>query len=66
MASPGRPHAEGARYTVRRYPEQPPTAAESAEVPRRLRLEPRDIARLTGPCPRRPGARRRRRGGVGR
>ncbi|MFH9420902.1 arsenate reductase family protein [Streptomyces sp. NPDC017529] len=37
--------AEGARYTVRRYLEQPPTAAELREVLARLGLEPWDITR---------------------
>ncbi|MFH8343892.1 arsenate reductase family protein [Streptomyces sp. NPDC018045] len=37
--------AEGAHYTVRRYLEQPPTAAELREVLERLGLEPWDITR---------------------
>ncbi|MEU2787563.1 arsenate reductase family protein [Streptomyces sp. NPDC007100] len=37
--------AEGAHYTVRRYLEQPPTAAELREVLARLGLEPWDITR---------------------
>ncbi|WP_461031391.1 ArsC/Spx/MgsR family protein [Streptomyces mayteni] len=41
--------AEGARYTVRRYLEQPPTIAELAEVLGRLGLEPWDITRLAEP-----------------
>ncbi|MFD7661386.1 arsenate reductase family protein [Streptomyces sp. NPDC059788] len=36
---------EGARYTVRRYLEQPPTAAELRDVLDRLGLEPWDITR---------------------
>ncbi|WP_030674966.1 arsenate reductase family protein [Streptomyces rimosus] len=36
---------EGAQYTVRRYLEQPPTAAELREVLGRLGLEPWDITR---------------------
>ncbi|OKI04662.1 arsenate reductase [Streptomyces sp. CB02923] len=36
---------EGAQYTVRRYLEQPPSAAELREVLDRLRLEPWDITR---------------------
>ncbi|GAA4548244.1 arsenate reductase family protein [Amycolatopsis samaneae] len=36
----------GATYTVRRYLEEPPTAAELGEVLRRLGLEPWDVARL--------------------
>ncbi|MFF3270469.1 arsenate reductase family protein [Streptomyces chrestomyceticus] len=36
---------EGADYTVRRYLEQPPTAAELREVLGRLGLEPWDITR---------------------
>jgi arsenate reductase (glutaredoxin) len=42
--------AEGARYTVRRYLEQPPTVGELAEVLRRLGLEPWDITRLNEPA----------------
>ena len=41
--------AEGARYTVRRYLEQPPTVAELAGVLERLGLEPWDITRLGEP-----------------
>ncbi|KUP97160.1 arsenate reductase family protein [Thermobifida cellulosilytica] len=37
--------AEGARYTVRRYLEDPPTAEELREVLDRLGLEPWDITR---------------------
>ncbi|HVX52926.1 arsenate reductase family protein [Nocardioides sp.] len=37
--------AEGASYTVRRYLEDPPTAAEIAAVLDRLGLEPWDITR---------------------
>lgn len=37
--------AEGAEYTVRRYLEDPPTAAELREVLGRLGLEPWDITR---------------------
>ncbi|MFZ2502003.1 MAG: ArsC/Spx/MgsR family protein [Nocardioides sp.] len=37
--------AAGAGYVVRRYLEDPPTAAELAEVVARLGLEPWDIAR---------------------
>lgn len=37
--------AEGARYTVRRYLEDPPTAAELTGVLARLGLEPWDITR---------------------
>ncbi|CAM5652269.1 MULTISPECIES: arsenate reductase family protein [Streptomyces] len=36
---------EGVRYTVRRYLEQPPSAAELREVLDRLGLEPWDITR---------------------
>lgn len=38
--------AAGVGYTVRRYLDDPPTAAEIAEVLTRLRLEPWEIARL--------------------
>jgi arsenate reductase len=38
--------AAGMEYTVRRYLDDPPTAAEIAEVLDRLGLEPWDIARL--------------------
>ncbi|MFE2347698.1 arsenate reductase family protein [Kitasatospora cineracea] len=38
--------AAGVEYTVRRYLEEPPTAAELAEVLGRLGLEPWDVARL--------------------
>ncbi|MEU9126679.1 ArsC/Spx/MgsR family protein [Kitasatospora sp. NPDC048540] len=38
--------AAGAEYTVRRYLEEPPTAAELEEVLARLLLEPWDITRL--------------------
>jgi arsenate reductase len=37
--------AEGADYTVRRYLDDPPTAAELADVLQRLGLEPWDITR---------------------
>lgn len=37
--------AAGAEYTVRRYLEDPPTAAEFGEVLDRLGLEPWDVAR---------------------
>lgn len=37
--------AEGAEYTVRRYLDDPPTAAELREVLARLGLEPWDITR---------------------
>ncbi|GAA2780011.1 ArsC/Spx/MgsR family protein [Saccharopolyspora taberi] len=36
----------GAEYTVRRYLDEPPTAAELGEVLERLGLEPWDIARV--------------------
>ncbi|GAA2605052.1 ArsC/Spx/MgsR family protein [Streptomyces axinellae] len=42
--------AEGAQYTVRRYLEQPPTAAELEQVLERLGLEPWDITRLGEPA----------------
>ncbi|MBA3745692.1 ArsC/Spx/MgsR family protein [Sporichthya sp.] len=38
--------AAGVEYTVRRYLDEPPTAAEITEVLERLTLEPWDIARL--------------------
>ncbi len=38
--------AAGVEYTVRRYLDAPPSAAELTEVLGRLRLEPWDIARL--------------------
>ncbi len=38
--------AVGAEYTVRRYLEDPPTAAELVQVLERLALEPWDITRL--------------------
>ncbi|MFJ9947619.1 ArsC/Spx/MgsR family protein [Kitasatospora sp. NPDC091207] len=38
--------AAGAKYTVRRYLEDPPTAAELEQVLERLALEPWDITRL--------------------
>jgi arsenate reductase len=41
--------AAGADYTVRRYLEDPPTAAELEEVLQRLDLEPWDITRTTEP-----------------
>ena len=44
--------AEGARYTVRRYLEQPPTVSELKEVLHRLGLEPWDIARMDEPAAR--------------
>ncbi|MBI2246122.1 MAG: arsenate reductase [Nocardioides sp.] len=37
--------AAGVEYTVRRYLDQPPTAAELGEVVDRLGLEPWDVAR---------------------
>ncbi|TQF02801.1 arsenate reductase family protein [Kitasatospora acidiphila] len=40
---------EGAQYTVRRYLDDPPTAAELDEVLHRLGLEPWDIARTGEP-----------------
>ena len=42
--------AAGARYTVRRYLEEPPTAGEIEEVLARLGLEPWHIARLQEPA----------------
>ncbi len=42
--------AEGARYTVRYYLEEPPTVEELDEVLTRLGLEPWDIARLGEPA----------------
>jgi arsenate reductase (glutaredoxin) len=42
--------AEGARYTVRRYLEQPPTAEELENVLARLELEPWDITRTGEPA----------------
>jgi arsenate reductase (glutaredoxin) len=39
--------AAGAEYTVRRYLEDPPTAAELTAVLARLGLEPWDITRMT-------------------
>jgi arsenate reductase len=41
--------AEGAAYTVRRYLDDPPTAAEIAAVLERLGLEPWDITRTGEP-----------------
>ena len=41
--------AEGAGYTVRRYLDDPPTAAELKAVLKRLGLEPWDITRTTEP-----------------
>jgi arsenate reductase len=41
--------AEQVEYTVRHYLEQPPTAAELADVLVRLALEPWDVARLGEP-----------------
>jgi arsenate reductase len=41
--------AEGARYTVRYYLENPPTPEELTAVLARLGLEPWDITRLTEP-----------------
>jgi arsenate reductase len=41
--------AAGIPYTVRRYLDDPPTAAEIADVLERLGLEPWDIARLGEP-----------------
>ncbi|MEV6009753.1 arsenate reductase family protein [Streptomyces sp. NPDC051976] len=42
--------AEGAEYTVRRYLDDPPTAAELTEVLGRLGLEPWDITRTGEPA----------------
>jgi arsenate reductase (glutaredoxin) len=42
--------AEQARYTVRYYLEEPPTAEEIDTVLRRLELEPWDITRLGEPA----------------
>ncbi|MCF3964315.1 ArsC/Spx/MgsR family protein [Streptomyces fuscigenes] len=42
--------AEGARYTVRHYLEEPPDAAEIERVLERLGLEPWDITRLGEPA----------------
>ncbi|MFF1405436.1 ArsC/Spx/MgsR family protein [Streptomyces sp. NPDC058294] len=42
--------AEGARYTVRRYLEEPPTADELERVLALLQLEPWDITRLSEPA----------------
>jgi arsenate reductase len=39
----------GVEYTVRRYLDDPPTAAELTDVLERLGLEPWDIARTTEP-----------------
>lgn len=39
----------GAEYTVRRYLEEPPTAAELGEVLDRLGLEPWDVVRTNEP-----------------
>lgn len=39
--------AAGVEYTVRRYLDEPPTAAELGEVVARLGLEPWDLARPT-------------------
>jgi arsenate reductase len=41
--------AAGVEYTVRRYLDDPPTAAELTEVLDRLGLEPWDIARMQEP-----------------
>ena len=41
--------AEGARYTVRYYLEEPPTVQELEDVLQRLGLEPWDIARTGEP-----------------
>jgi len=55
--------AAGVSYSVRRYLEQPPTAAELGEVVDRLGLEPWDLARAAEAreegidLPREPGAR---------
>ncbi len=38
--------AEGAEYTVRRYLEDPPTAAELEQILARLGLQPWDITRM--------------------
>ncbi|MFF2076209.1 arsenate reductase family protein [Kitasatospora sp. NPDC058162] len=42
-------NAAGAKYTVRRYLEDPPTAAELEQVLERLGLEPWDITRTDEP-----------------
>ena len=49
--------AAGAEYTVRRYLEDPPTAAELTEVLTRLELEPWDITRTTEPVAKELGLR---------
>jgi arsenate reductase len=55
--------AAGVAYTVRRYLDDPPSAAELGEVVDRLGLEPWDIARTTEAAeagidlPREPGSR---------
>ncbi len=41
--------AEGAKYTIRYYLEEPPTAREIGDVLDRLKLEPWDITRLGEP-----------------
>ncbi|MDH6704346.1 arsenate reductase [Kitasatospora sp. MAA19] len=45
----GELEAVGAKYTVRRYLEDPPTAAELEQVLERLGLEPWDITRIEEP-----------------
>ncbi|GAA4831467.1 arsenate reductase family protein [Saccharopolyspora rosea] len=45
----------GASYTVRRYLDDPPTAAELDEVLRRLGLQPWDVARTSEPVARELG-----------
>lgn len=47
--------AEGADYTVRRYLDDPPTAAELTALLERLGLEPWDIARTAEPVARELG-----------
>ncbi|MGW5850364.1 ArsC/Spx/MgsR family protein [Streptomyces sp. NPDC055254] len=49
--------AEGAEYTVRRYLEDVPSAAEIREVLGRLGLEPWDITRTSDPLARESGVR---------
>lgn len=45
----------GASYTVRRYLDDPPTAAELDEVLRRLGVQPWDVARTSEPVARELG-----------